>query len=72
MGDLAGEPAGRWRTLRISATRCGGYQRTNVAASGFHGGYLARQKRVRGFQTGDLVRAAVPAPRKTAGCMWAG
>jgi len=28
---------------------------------------LMRQKRVRGFSTGDLVRAVVPQPLKTAG-----
>jgi 5-methylcytosine-specific restriction endonuclease McrA len=34
--------------------------RTNVDAHGFPRGYLLRQKRVHGFQTGDLVRAEVP------------
>jgi hypothetical protein len=38
-----------------------------VDASGFPRGYLTRAKRIRGFSTGDLVGAWVPAPLKTAG-----
>jgi len=67
VGDLAGVAPGRRRTVSITATGRGSYQRTNVDASGFPRGYLTRQKRVRGFQTGDLVRAEVPAHLKTAG-----
>jgi 5-methylcytosine-specific restriction endonuclease McrA len=67
VGDLASVETGRWRTLRISAKGRGSYQRTNVNDSGFPVSYLMRQKRVRGVQTGDLVRADVPPPRKTAG-----
>lgn len=67
IGDLAGVDAGSILTLRIKAQGRGSYQRTNVDASGFPRGYLMRQKRVRGFQTGDLVCAVVPAPLKTAG-----
>ena len=67
VGDLAGVDAGRGRTLRIMAQGRGSYQRTNVDESGFPRSYLMRQKRVRGFQTGDKVRAVVPAPLKTAG-----
>jgi hypothetical protein len=51
----------------IQAQGRGRYQRTNVDSSGFPRGYLARAKRIRGFSTGDLVRATVPAPRKSAG-----
>ena len=36
-------------------------------ASGFPRGSLLRQKRVRGLQTGDLVRAEVPVFLETAG-----
>jgi stalled ribosome alternative rescue factor ArfA len=68
VGELARVEAGRWRTLKISAKGRGSYQRTNVNDSGFPVSYLMRHKRVRGFQTGDLVRADVPPPRKTAGC----
>jgi len=67
VGDLAGVDAGRGRTLRIIAQGRGSYQRTNVDESGFPRSYLMRQKRVRGFQTGDRVRAVVPAHLKTAG-----
>ena len=67
VGEVAGVSAGRWRTLRISATGRGSSQRTNVDASGFPRGYLPRQKRGRGFQTGDRVRAELPPSLKTAG-----
>src|SRR5262249_38861050 len=45
----------------------GNYQRTNVDASGFAQGYLTRQKRVQGLQTGDLVHAALASSLKSAG-----
>lgn len=67
VGDLAGVEAGGGQTLLIEAVGRGQYQRTNVDAAGFPRGYRMRQKRVRGFQTGDLVKADVPAPLKTAG-----
>jgi hypothetical protein len=67
VGELARVETGRWRTLQISAKGRGSYQRTNVNDAGFPVSYLMRHKRVRGFQTGDLVRADVPPPRKTAG-----
>lgn len=47
--------------LEVKCTGRGSYQRTRVTAQGFPRGYLARNKRVRGFQTGDRVRAEVPA-----------
>lgn len=47
-------------TLEIKATGRGTYCRTNVTASGFPRGYRSRVKVVRGFQTGDIVRANVP------------
>jgi hypothetical protein len=55
------------RTLLITARGRGSYQRTNVDAAGFPRGYLTRNKRIRGFTTGDLVRAEVPGPLKTGG-----
>jgi 5-methylcytosine-specific restriction endonuclease McrA len=67
IGELAGVALPRLRVLEIGAQGRGSYQRTNVNASGFPRGYLTRQKRVRGFATGDLVRATVPPPLKTAG-----
>jgi len=67
VGELAGVEAGSLRTLRVSAQGRGRYGRTLVNDSGFPRGYLMRQKRVRGFQTGDLVRAEVPSQLKTRG-----
>lgn len=46
--------------LSIRCTGRGAYQRTRVTPDGFPRGYLMRHKQVRGFQTGDLVQAAVP------------
>ena len=51
-------------TLVIKATGRGEYQRTRLTAHGFPRGYLTRQKRHFGFQTGDQVRAQVPAGKK--------
>jgi 5-methylcytosine-specific restriction endonuclease McrA len=67
VGELAEVDAGSLRTLRISAQGRGRYGRTLVDGSGFPRGYLMRQKRVRGFQTGDLVRAEVPSQFTTRG-----
>jgi 5-methylcytosine-specific restriction endonuclease McrA len=46
--------------LLIKATGRGSYQRTRLDRFGFPRGHLMRQKSVRGFQTGDLVRAMIP------------
>ncbi len=43
----------------------GAYQRTQVNAYGFPRGYLMREKRVRGFATGDMVLANVPGGKKS-------
>ena len=67
VGQIVGVHRGRGRTLVIAATGRGTYCRTNVDAAGFPRGYLPRNKQVHGFQTGDLVEAHVPPPRKTAG-----
>ncbi|HEY6410586.1 MAG TPA: hypothetical protein VIY29_24305, partial [Ktedonobacteraceae bacterium] len=40
---------------------------TNFTKEGFPSSYLSRHKFVRGFKTGDRVRAIVPAKLKTAG-----
>jgi len=48
----------------IRAAGRGAYCRTRVTASGFPRGYLPRKKGVRGFQTGDMVRACVPHGKK--------
>ena len=51
-------------TLAIKATGRGSYQRTRLNAYGFPRGYLTRQKRIKGFQTGDRVKAEVTQGRK--------
>lgn len=45
--------------LNIKSTGRGCYQRTRLNASGFPRGYLTRVKNINGFQTGDMVKAAV-------------
>ena len=45
--------------LLITAAGRGSHCRTNVDASGFPRGYLARQKQFFGFQTGDMVKTVV-------------
>ena len=50
--------------LAIRCTGRGAYQRTRVTKHGFPRGYLMRHKQVRGFQTGDLVRAAVASGKR--------
>jgi len=51
-------------TLTIKATGRGSYQRTRLTKHGFPRGYLSRQKRHFGFQTGDRVVATVPVGTK--------
>ncbi len=51
-------------TLAIKATGRGSYQRTRLNAFGFPRGYLTRQKRIKGFQTGDQVKAEVTQGKK--------
>jgi hypothetical protein len=63
----AGVWVGKIKTLRISAMGRGDHCRTNWTKEGFPRGYKMRHKQVRGFKTGDRVRAVVPATFKTAG-----
>lgn len=51
-------------TLTIKCTGRGSYQRTRLDKYGFPRGYLMRTKCVKGFVTGDLVRAEVPKGKK--------
>lgn len=51
-------------TLAIKATGRGSYQRTRLDKYGFPRGYLMRQKAVKDFQTGDMVRATVTSGKK--------
>lgn len=55
-----------WRrpVLSIQAAGRGAYQRTRLTRHGFPRGYLTREKRHFGLQTGDLVRAAVTCGKK--------
>jgi 5-methylcytosine-specific restriction endonuclease McrA len=55
-----------WRkpTLNVKCAGRGSYQRTRLDRYGFPRGHLTREKRMHGFQTGDLVRAEVPAGKK--------
>jgi 5-methylcytosine-specific restriction endonuclease McrA len=64
VGKVTGVLGWRRPTLQIKATGRGSYQRTRLTAHGFPRGYLMRQKQVHGFQTGDRVRAEVPAGKK--------
>ena len=50
--------------LAIKASGRGSYKRTRLNRHGFPRGYLMRQKEVRGFKTGDAVRADVPTGKK--------
>ena len=72
VGDMAGVEPGKDPTLSIKATGKGSHCRTNVDDSGFPRGYLTRRKRIRGFSTGDLVRAVARPISKRQECMWGG
>jgi 5-methylcytosine-specific restriction endonuclease McrA len=67
VGDVAGVRPGKLKTLAIKASGRGDHCRTNWTQEGFPRGYKMRQKQVRGFKTGDRVRAVVPAKLKPAG-----
>jgi hypothetical protein len=54
-------------TLTVKCTGRGARQRTRVNASGFPRGTLMRSKSARGFRTGDMVVASVPASSKRVG-----
>lgn len=64
VGEL--EAVTKWRlpALVVKCTGRGSYQRTRLDKYGFPRGYLMRCKRVKGFQTGDVVRANVPTGKK--------
>jgi ribosomal protein L21E len=46
-------------SLSIKATGRGAYSRTRLNKYGFPRGYLTREKRIKGFQTGDMVKAVL-------------
>ena len=64
VGNVDGVTGWSMPTLVIKATGRGSYQRTRLTAYGFPRGYMMREKAVRGFRTGDLVRAVVPTGKK--------
>ena len=51
-------------TLAIKATGRGSYQRTRLDKFGCVRGYLTRSKSIKGFQTGDMVKAEVTTGKK--------
>jgi 5-methylcytosine-specific restriction endonuclease McrA len=65
VGEVAAVSGWRAPVLAVKATGRGAYQRTRLDRYGFPRGYLTRSKRVRGFQTGDMVRATVPFGKKS-------
>ena len=65
VGDVDVVTAWCQPTLTLKCTGRGRYQRTRLNQYGFPRGYLMRTKRVKGFATGDLVRAEVPKGKKT-------
>lgn len=60
VGEVSSVSGWQQPVLGIKATGRGSYQRTRLTAHGFPRGLLTRQKQVFGFQTGDMVCAAVP------------
>jgi hypothetical protein len=59
VGEISAVTGWQKPTLTIKATGRGSYQRTRLDAFGFPRGYLTREKRIQGFQTGDMVSADV-------------
>ena len=64
VGDVDRIEGWQMPALTIKATGRGSYCRTRLTRHGFPRGYLMRCKRVRGFQTGDLVKSKVPTGKK--------
>lgn len=53
--------------LQVKCSGRGSRSRTRLDRFGFPRGYLMRQKSVKGFRTGDMVRATVPSTSKKSG-----
>jgi 5-methylcytosine-specific restriction endonuclease McrA len=64
VGAVSGVKDWQKPTLVIKATGRGRYQRTTLDKFGFPRGYLTRKKRIKGFQTGDMVIADIPKGKK--------
>lgn len=59
VGEMASISGWNKPTLGIKCTGRGSYQRTRLNQYGFPRGYLMRSKGIKGFQTGDMVKAVV-------------
>lgn len=64
VGDMSSITAWYKPTLNLKCTGRGSYQRTRLDKFGFPRGYLTRSKSIKGFQTGDMVKAVVPTGKK--------
>ena len=64
VGDVEAVSGWQVPTLKIEAKGRGQYQRTNVNAHGFPNGHFMDRKMVRGFRTGDIVKAVVTTGKK--------
>ena len=60
VGSIGAIKDWKQHTLRIKCTGRGSYQRTRLDKYGFPRGFLMRTKAVKGFATGDRVKAIVP------------
>lgn len=60
VGEMSGISNWQIPTLQIKCMGRGSYQRTRLDKYGFPRGYLMRNKQVKGFATGDMVKAFVP------------
>lgn len=65
VGAVAGVRRPAQPVVQVKCTGRGSRQRTRLDRYGFARGYLMRQKSVHGFRTGDMVRAVVPAGKKS-------
>ena len=64
VGEMDSITAWHKPTLQLKCTGRGSYQRTRLDKFGFPRGYLTRSKSIKGFQTGDMVKAVVPTGKK--------
>jgi len=64
VGDVDAVSGWQVPVLKIEAKGRGQYQRTNVTAHGFPNGYFMSRRMVRGFRTGDIVKAVVLTGKK--------
>ena len=64
VGDVSSLSDWNKPALNIKCTGRGSYQRTRLDKHGFPRGYLMLTKGVKGFQTGDMVRAVVSKGKK--------